>query len=304
MEKLVVGHGFFAETKTTTTAAFGGRIRRVVKEPLDSSPSLLGHLQKPAEAGVRIHGRINGHSVYPVPDTAAQIMAISAHFAKVSSLKIDRTKRTWVRFLDGSCTKTRGTTRATWDFDVSRSDFDETAASLGGGLEWHVVDGLPVDAILSLGHVFIDPVYWFRALVTGAPKIRELLGISVLKGGYRPRSLLVGYGTDITSSDPFSQDMAVREYERRPAAKSILDTMEANGVAGVQEKNRLEQERTELWDQCQDLSSRQQDWQHLRQALLDHSKHLEELAAYERAMHGEKRRESKSRWRGLLKRGE
>ena len=132
---LVLGSKFLRLTKTFKKHM--NRLKRVFSSVSRFSFNLLGDEQEV------IPGYLNGSSCYAVPDSGSDIMVVSGKYARAHGLKVHRRRRHRhrVEFIDGSRTLTDGIVKnLSWQFregeEPIRCDF-------------HVIDKLPVDAILS-----------------------------------------------------------------------------------------------------------------------------------------------------------
>ncbi|KAJ0342236.1 hypothetical protein COL154_012486 [Colletotrichum chrysophilum] len=142
---LVLGSVFLKATRTMTDYAH--RIKKVFYRLAQPSLNLIG-----AEQDV-LGGYINGSECLAVPDTGSDVMAISLKHARRLGLKVHRRvrHRTLVEFLDGSRVRTKGIAQAEW-----QSAYGESPIRC----DFHVIKGLPVDAILN--NTMLDEYDVFR----------------------------------------------------------------------------------------------------------------------------------------------
>lgn len=132
---LVLGAKFLRATSAFTR--YKKHLKMVISSVRGISLRLLGddHLQE------SVPGYLDGSPCLAVPDTGSDIMVVSGAFAAAHGFEVNRGERTWMEFIDGSRERTDGVVRdLEWQFqrdgECIRCDF-------------HVIDGLPVDAILS-----------------------------------------------------------------------------------------------------------------------------------------------------------
>jgi len=105
---------------------------------------LDGHSAFDNEDKARLAGFVGGLPCVAVPDTGSTIMAMAASFAADRGRDIDPTRRIKVRFADGSEATTLGTATASWA--LREDDYPVN-------YEWHVLEGLSVNAILSIDYI-------------------------------------------------------------------------------------------------------------------------------------------------------
>lgn len=228
---MIICYDFLQKTETLTRF-FKKRIKEVATSCLHRFPlHLMEDISELNNMRARIDGFINGASVRAVPDTGSGIMAVSAAYVKRLGLKVDTARRTKVVFADGSAATTSGIVRATWGFlppdpqaelrpclddggqDASRDgtkrlvrspdneSIDETelqgnAWDYDWEYEWHVIEDLPVDAILSLAFIKQHDVFarHQHAFIHAPPlsSLTEIFGICELPGGSRELKNLAG----------------------------------------------------------------------------------------------------------------
>lgn len=221
---VIVGYDFL-ETTETLTRFCQRRIREVAASDLYCSPVRLVVESNTVSdgRGARMEGFINGIRTTVVPDTGSTIIAMSTSYANRQGFEIDTIYRKRMTFVDGSTALTRGVVKGTWVFldpntDVGPRTHLINPCSRPGGepmetyekryisvetnddeedpdgnpwdyawrYEWHVIDGLPVDAVLNLDFIKRHDVFnkhqhsFIRPLRPTAP---EILGICELPGG-------------------------------------------------------------------------------------------------------------------------
>ncbi|KAI0971035.1 hypothetical protein F4678DRAFT_461581 [Xylaria arbuscula] len=296
---MIVGYDFLKTTETLTRFR-DQRIRQVSPSDLYRMPlSLMVEDNTVSDgSGARMEGFINGIRTTVVPDTGSAIIAMSTSYADRQGLEIDATRRKEVTFVDGSTALTRGIVKGTWVFlnpdpDVEphtslvnhlshqveepvetterRYIYEDTDAGRDPWdyvweYEWHVIDGLPVDAVLNLDfikrhdvfnkhqHSFIRPP--FRC------KIPEILGICELPGGCKGLvNLAEAFVADLTSPDPFSYNMILRESARRSEIQRTILNLPDNLQSAQRD---IEKRRIADWNSIKDFKDRGEDWQLLR----------------------------------------
>ncbi|KAI1115613.1 hypothetical protein F5Y14DRAFT_117304 [Nemania sp. NC0429] len=298
---MIVCYDFLTKTETLTRF-FKTRIKEVARSCLRRFPlCLMEDISASSDTRARMDGRINGASARVVPDTGSGIMAVSAAYARRLGLPVDTTRRTKVVFADGSSATTSGIVRAIWSFlppdpeTELRACLDDggQAASSDGAkrlvrssdaqsmdaiedegnawdydweYEWHVIEDLPVDAILSLDFIKRHDVFarHQHAFVHAPPPLTlaEMFGICELPGGSRELKNLAGeFLADLNSSDPFTHAMIARESARQcEIGRRIMELPPA-----VQETQRaIEQARIDSWRRIAAAREKGQDWTRLR----------------------------------------
>ncbi|KAI0105088.1 hypothetical protein GGR51DRAFT_520862 [Nemania sp. FL0031] len=292
----------FLETTETLTRFFAERIREIAPSYLYRLPlSLLVEDNTFYDgSGARMDGFINGVRTTLVPDTASAIMAMSTSCAERHSLKIDTTRRKKVTFVDGSTALTCGVVKATWAFLNPDMNIESPTGFIdsrfyqaadpneafipfftiketdddGEGInrdpwdyvweyDWHVIYGLPVDAVLNLNFIKYHDVFNKHQSSFHRPPIRstvpEIFGICELSmSSLGDFNLAEQFLDDLGSPDPFSHDMMVRESARRSQIQSkILELPDS-----VQSAQRdIEVRRISFWNDIKELKDRGEDWQ-------------------------------------------
>ncbi|KAL8346687.1 hypothetical protein RB598_000534 [Gaeumannomyces tritici] len=113
----------------------------------------------------RIRGYLDGEEVHALPDTGAEIMAMSTAMALRQGYVIDdrEESRIMVEFADGSTKLARGLVRGLkWDFGPGSKPASNNPDSPGvprARCDFYVVDDLPVDVILSADFVLDFDVF-------------------------------------------------------------------------------------------------------------------------------------------------
>ncbi|KAI2616357.1 hypothetical protein GGR54DRAFT_243726 [Hypoxylon sp. NC1633] len=259
--KLIIGFNFLCQTKTLSQSK-----HRIKEYPVPGarrfSLRLLQDDGLSDEGRARIRGRINGKSALVVPDTGSSIMAVSAAYAKRLGLWIKRRRKTDVRFADGSTSSTVGMISAPWQFESANGNVEPQPR---WEYKWHVLEGLPVDAVVSINFIKAHDVFGRqdRSILgdeLGAEDA-EIYGICrVARGSENLNRLADEFFSDMSSSDPFTYNMRVRESARRMEINRRI----AELPPGQQTPERgNEQSRREKWDRIHnDYPSG--DWSRLR----------------------------------------
>lgn len=132
---LVLGSKFLKLTKTFTK--YMHRLKRAFSKSTRISLKMFGEEQE------FVSGYLNGSNCFAVPDSGSKIMAVSGAFARAHGLEVHRgpNHQHLMEFIDGSEALTDGVIKdLQWQFRLEdmplRCDF-------------HVIENLPVDAILS-----------------------------------------------------------------------------------------------------------------------------------------------------------
>ncbi|KAI0544308.1 hypothetical protein F4679DRAFT_565421 [Xylaria curta] len=291
---MVLCYDFLRKTETLTRF-FKDRIKEVTKSGMKRfSLCLLDDSAVPNIMRARMNGFINGSLANVVPDTGSDIMAISASCVRRLGLEVDITRKTQVTFADGSSATTLGIVTAAWNF-IPLSPQNELYSCLDDGghatsadgrkrrvsdiesddeddwweyeweYEWHVIEDLPVDAILSLDFIKTHDVFARHQHAFShipCPMPAELFGICELPGGNEGiRSVVEEFILDLNSADPFTYEMVVRESARQSEIKrTILDF-----PSPIQETQRVvEEKRIDFWNRIKNAKERGEDWVHLR----------------------------------------
>ncbi|KAI3323558.1 hypothetical protein HD806DRAFT_497145 [Xylariaceae sp. AK1471] len=296
---MILCYDFLRKTETLTRF-FKERIKEVVRSGIRQfSLCLLNDYSASDEATARMNGFINGAPARVVPDTGSGIMAISASYARRLGLEVDSARKTQVAFADGSIATTSGIVKAAWNFlppdpqSELHTCIDDRgqAASADGGkrlmsfdtekgddaqddntwdydweYEWHVIENLPVDAILSLDFIKAHNVFrkHEHAFVDTTPrsKLADLFGICELPDGNEGLSSLAEeFLSDLNSSEPFTYNMVVRETARRSEIQRRIRELPLDSQSA---QRILEQERVNAWDRIHDSKRSHGDWSRLR----------------------------------------
>lgn len=173
----VLALGFLRTTETLTN--FKSRLKEV---PLPRGHRMSLRLMRDRDVGSDINndalaGYIAGGRCLAMPDSGSSIMALSGPYVRGRQMRIDRRKRCKVKFIDGSSAWTSGTVTAPWQFRRSRIPFWDILYFILYFLllkpflpharppwmvqEWHVIENMDVDAVLSID--FIKEHDIFRA---------------------------------------------------------------------------------------------------------------------------------------------
>ncbi|KAI1359187.1 hypothetical protein F5Y08DRAFT_320178 [Xylaria arbuscula] len=297
---MIVGYDFLKTTETLTRYC-QQRIKEVTPSNSYRMPmSLMIESNTVSEGtGARMEGFINGIRTTVVPDTGSAILAMSTFYADRQGLEIDSTRRKRVTFVDGSTAMTRGVVKGTWVFLNPNKDnepspqhtdhccpvmegLEEAAESRSiqeeadeieqdkhrdpwdyvWEYEWHVIDSLPVDAVLNLDFIKRHDVFnkhqhsFIRT--SSQSKVPEILGICFLPGGCKGLvNLAEAFLADLASPDPFSFDMVIRESVRRSEIQRTILNLPHN----LQSSQRDNEERRIInWDNIRNLKDRGEVW--------------------------------------------
>ncbi|KAE9583533.1 hypothetical protein CGMCC3_g411 [Colletotrichum fructicola] len=211
---LVLGSVFLKATKTMTSYAH--RVKRIFCKLAQPSLNLIGAEQD------FLGGYINGRECLAVPDTGSDVMDISLKHARRLGLKVHRKARhrTLVEFLDGSRVRTKGIAEAEWQFaygePIIRCDF-------------HVIKGLPVDAVLNNTMLHEHDVFrQYEGRIGSSESLQStaslgIYGISLVEVcEQKIRSLSDSYLDDIKSDNPFTPEKIERERARRDGIRDAI----------------------------------------------------------------------------------
>ncbi|KAI1282654.1 hypothetical protein F5Y07DRAFT_385979 [Xylaria sp. FL0933] len=300
---MILCYDFLRKTETLTRF-FKTRIKEVARSSLRGfSLCLLDDHAACDGVKARMDGFINGTRARVVPDTGSGIMAVSASYARRLGLKVDTNRRTRVTFADGSSATTSGIVKAAWTFLPPDSQSELRPCLDDGGkvmstdgkkrlvgsdtekdddsqnddtwdyeweYEWHVIDDLPVDAILSLDFIKQHDVFnrHEHAFVLIPPRstLAELFGICELLGGNEGlRNLAEEFLADLASPDPFTYNMVVRESARRSEIqRKIRDLpLDAQAIQLI-----IERKRIDSWTRIHNARVDGNDWPRLRDEYL------------------------------------
>ncbi|KAK2760548.1 hypothetical protein CKAH01_05234 [Colletotrichum kahawae] len=207
---LVLGGAFLKATKTMTL--YKHRLRKVLCSLTRLSLHLLGAEQD------FLGGYINGSECLAVPDTGSDIMAMSLDHAHKLGLKVHSDEGTMIEFLDGSRVLTDGIAHADWQFAPGEAPIS---------CEFHVIKGLPVDAILS--NTLLDEFDVFSRYeerIGSAESLESrmvIYGIALVEVCEQTiRSLSDSFLDDITSDNPFTREKVERERARRDEIRDAI----------------------------------------------------------------------------------
>ncbi|CAI0647913.1 unnamed protein product [Colletotrichum noveboracense] len=236
---LVLGSAFLKATRTMTDYAH--RIKKMSYRLAKPSLKLIG-----AEQDV-LGGYINGSECLAVPDTGSDVMAISLKHARSLGLKVHRKDRhrTLVEFLDGSRVRTKGIAQAEWQFAYGEAPIR---------CDFHVIKGLPVDAILN--NTMLDEYDVFRQYeerIGSSESLqstvsRGIYGISLVEVcEQKIRSLSDSYSDDINSDTPFTPEKVERERARRDEIRDTIAQIPDEALRAT--KRDQEFLRKRLWDE-------------------------------------------------------
>ncbi|KAI1350810.1 hypothetical protein F5Y01DRAFT_139962 [Xylaria sp. FL0043] len=296
---MILCYDFLRKTETLTRF-FKTRIQEVARSSLRGfSLCLLDDTAVCDGIKARMDGFINGTRARVVPDTGSGIMAVSASYARRLGLKVDTNRRTRVTFADGSSAITSGIVKAAWTFLPPDSQSELRPCLDDGGkvmstdgkkrlvgsdsqkdddsqnhdtwdyeweYEWHVIDDLPVDAILSLDFIKEHDIFnrHEHAFVLIPPRstLAELFGICELPGGNEGlRNLAEEFLADLASPDPFTYNMVVRESARRSEIQGKIRDLPLDAQAT---QLIIEQKRIDCWTRIHSAKVNERDWSRLR----------------------------------------
>ena len=138
---VIIGRKFLKFTQTLTKF-----VHRIKTKLLPFRPrlgvKLLGSQRQ------RVRGSLDGERVVAVPDTGSDVMLVSTAYAKQRGFRIfgQNNCRSELEFADGSRAFTRGLVKdVDWSFDGSDISYQ---------CDFHVLDNLPVDVVLSNDFLF------------------------------------------------------------------------------------------------------------------------------------------------------
>ncbi|KAI8168009.1 hypothetical protein K4K49_003925 [Colletotrichum sp. SAR 10_70] len=236
---LVLGSLFLKATRTMTD--FAHRIKKIIRCLANPSLNLIGAEQD------FLGGYINGTECLAVPDTGSDVMAISLKHARRLGLKVHRRERhrTLVEFLDGSRVLTNGVAQAEWQFAYGEPTIR---------CDFHVIKGLPVDAILS--NTLLDEHDAFSRYeerIQSAERLNSTMGLGIYGISLvevceqKLRSLSDSYLDDIKSENPFTRDKVERERARRDEIRDAIAQIPDEALRAT--KQHQEYLRKRLWDE-------------------------------------------------------
>ncbi|RFU75425.1 hypothetical protein TARUN_6819 [Trichoderma arundinaceum] len=184
----------------------------------------------------RLMGYLNGHFTAAFPDTGSDVMLIDSAYAQEIGLDIDYDirSRVEVEFADGSTTWTRGIVR-----DVPWSVGGKTVHC-----DFHVLDDLCVDVILSNGYLFemnIFSEYGEYFFDDGAEEDLFYFCNIRLIGQYSEELNILeeSYMEDVASPSAFNPETIQRELARRDLIRDkILALPESQQEAAAQAESR------------------------------------------------------------------
>jgi Aspartyl protease len=138
---VIIGGKFLKFTQTLTK--FAHRIKmKLLPFPPRLGVKLLGSQRQ------RVWGSLDGERAVAVPDTGSDVMLVSTAYAMQRGFKISDQKdyQLELEFADGSRAFTRGLVKGVdWSFDDSDTSYQ---------CDFHVLDNLPVDVVLSNDFLF------------------------------------------------------------------------------------------------------------------------------------------------------
>ncbi|PHH63907.1 hypothetical protein CDD81_5355 [Ophiocordyceps australis] len=226
----------------------------------------------------RLRGFVGNKPCVAVPDTGSTIMAMSASYATMHDIDIDVTQKSTVRFADGTKAITMGMATATWAFEADRDPIS---------YEWHILEGLEVDAVLSIEFIkrhnifggrdqddlldidmVLDWDYWEIYGICQVAQSGDPLG--KLADDFYTDSMSLFFphlmplpasiiqevvfadpkwrDTTVNSPDRFTYPQRVKEYARREEIQNLIVQMPAAQQEAAQE---AEKARQRYWDKLQ-----------------------------------------------------
>ncbi|KAF4815487.1 hypothetical protein CGCTS75_v013038 [Colletotrichum tropicale] len=220
---------------------YAHRLKRILCSLAQPSLNLVGADQD------LLGGYINGRECLAVPDTGSDIMVISLKRARQLGLKVHSKDqhRTLVEFLDGSRVRTNGIAQAEWQFAYGESPIR---------CDFHVIKGLPADAILN--NTMLDEYDVFRQYEERIGSSESLqatvnlgiYGISLVEVcEQKIRSLSDSYLDDIKSDNPFTPEKVERERARRDEIRDAIAQIPDEALRAT--KQHQEYLRKRIWDE-------------------------------------------------------
>ncbi|KAF4902275.1 hypothetical protein CGCF415_v009425 [Colletotrichum fructicola] len=199
----VLGSKFLHMTKTLT--AFSHRIKKVFT-------SLKLRLRLMSEEKLRLSGIFNNRMTSALADTGSDLMLVSLEYALHQGLSVNTGKkyRSEVELADGTKTWTHGTVEnAMWTVGESTVQCD-----------FHVLDGLPADIILSKDYLFDLNIFSDYADsffdLDSVEDLTLLCGIRLVEEEIQDlEKLEEEFLRDVTSQDAFNFDAGKKERRRR-----------------------------------------------------------------------------------------
>ncbi|KAF4838675.1 hypothetical protein CGCTS75_v000191 [Colletotrichum tropicale] len=211
----VLGSKFLHMTKTLT--AFSHRIKKVFT-------SFKLRLRLMNEEKQRLSGIFNNRVTSAIADTGSDLMLVSLDYALKYGLSIETGKRhrSEVELADGTRTWTHGTVKnAMWTVGESTVECD-----------FHVLNGLPADIILSKDYLFDLNIFSIYAdLFNNLDSVEDLTllcGIRLVEEEIQDlEKLEADFLRDVTSQDAFDFDAGKRERRRRLLTETTLGYSES-----------------------------------------------------------------------------
>jgi len=234
---LVLGSKFLRLTETFKKHMH--RLRRVIAPVSLRFPSLnlVGDEQE------AIPGYLNGFRCLGIPDSGSDLMVMSGAYAKAHGLEVHRGRRHrhMVEFIDGSREPTDGLVRnVAWQFREGEPPIR---------CDFHVIDNLPVDAILS--NTLIDEYSIFSKyddrLVPLGPVEDDEAGIYNIRLAEKCRDEIAhledSFVQDMTSDTPFTPEIIERERARRDVIRDRISGLLEHERQGQLEREVMRQAR-------------------------------------------------------------
>ncbi|KAH6989500.1 hypothetical protein BKA56DRAFT_256692 [Ilyonectria sp. MPI-CAGE-AT-0026] len=249
---LVLGSKFLKLTKTFTKHMH--RLKRAFSKSTRISLKMFGEEQE------FVSGYLNGSNCFAVPDSGSEIMAVSGAFARAHGLKVHRgpNHQHLMEFIDGSEALTDGVVKdLQWQFRLEdmplRCDF-------------HVIENLPVDAILSGALVDEHDVFSrYEDLLIDMDSLKGNSGIYNIRLSeivQNIESLEGSFEHDMNADPPFTDEIIEREMARRDLIRDQINCLPADArldreVQEVRRQHRFEDD----WRQHRErlASNRQQN---------------------------------------------
>ncbi|KFH48380.1 hypothetical protein ACRE_005590 [Hapsidospora chrysogenum ATCC 11550] len=233
---LVLGSKFLRLTETFTK--YMHRLRRAIAPVSLRLPSLnlIGDEQE------AIPGYLNGLRCLGVPDSGSDLMVVSGAYAKAHGLEVHRGRRHrhMVEFIDGSRELTDGLVRnLAWQFHGGEPPIR---------CDFHVIDNLPVDAILS--NTIIDEYNVFSEYDNRLVRLESAghkSGVYNIRLAEKCRDEIAhlddSFVQDMTSDTPFTPEIIERERARRDVIRDRISGLLEHERPGQLEREILRQAR-------------------------------------------------------------
>ncbi|OCK95762.1 uncharacterized protein K441DRAFT_676645 [Cenococcum geophilum 1.58] len=241
---VIIGGKFLKFTQTLTK--FARRIKmKLLPFPPCLGAKLLGSQRQ------RVWGSLDGERAVAVPDTGSDVMLVSTAYAMQRGFKISDQKdyRLELEFADGSRAFTRGLVKdVDWSFDDSDTSYQ---------CDFHVLDNLPVDVVLSNDFLFDVNAFseydssFFDADDVSAQGYVELSLVRQISWlGNRIQKIFSRKTQEVTDSNQGQWEEERRELQRRDAIDDVITAMPEDSLFKVRDKKearRKEKQKREAW---------------------------------------------------------